>query len=273
MRFCVSGRQPYSVLKRADEIRVAYADRDRILDFVEKIPNKTIILDVPGDEADWNTWAMYNDKFDEFYIAIHKLSRAGEFNYHNIKWYWPYPITSFYELDMIVSLHPSYLMIGQPLTFDLQKVISKVYDDGCDENEEYIPLRMTVNIAHPEYLPDNGISGICGQWVRPEDADAYGEYVRCFEFANVDLKREEVLLHTYKENKNWPGNLNLLIQRLNYNVDNRAISEDLCNKRMNCGQKCWSGSACRLCVTELMFAEALRHEKVRRSQKSEIDNK
>jgi hypothetical protein len=39
-------------LKKADEIKVAYIDRDRILDFVEKIPNSTIILDVPGDESD-----------------------------------------------------------------------------------------------------------------------------------------------------------------------------------------------------------------------------
>ena len=40
MRYCVSGRQPYSVMKRADEIKVAYADRDRIMDFVEKILDK-----------------------------------------------------------------------------------------------------------------------------------------------------------------------------------------------------------------------------------------
>lgn len=273
MRYCVSGRQPYSIMKKADEIKVNYNDRDRIMDFVEKLPDKTIILDVPGDESDWNTWQMYGEKFDEFYIALHNLSRAGEFNQHNVKWYWPYPITSFYELGMIVNLHPSYLMIGPPLSFDLEKTVKKSYDDCRIETDaDPIPLRMIVNMAHPEYLPDNGTHGMCGQWVRPEDADAYAQYVRCFEFDNVDLKQEEVLLHVYKENREWPGNLNLLIQRLNFNVDNRAIPEDLCPARMNCGQKCWSGSGCQLCVRALYFAENIRKEKLRRRQEENIDN-
>ena len=272
MRYCVSGRQPYSILKKADEIKVAYADRDRILDFVEKIPNKTIILDVPGDEADWNTWAMYNDKFDEFYIALHKLSRWQEFADRGIKWYWPYPITSFYELDHIVFMKPAYVMLGPPLSFDLDKVFNQLY---MKDSVEQIPVRMVVNMARPSYLPRvwSGETGICGQWVRPEDAAIYSTRDQCFEFDNVDLKQEEVLLHVYKENQTWPGNLNLLIQELNYNVDNRGIPEELGERRMNCGQRCFSTSGCKLCHTALQFAEALRHEKVRRSQKSEIDNK
>ena len=44
MRFCVSGRQPYSVIKRADEVKFNYNDKDKILDLVEKYPDKTVIL-------------------------------------------------------------------------------------------------------------------------------------------------------------------------------------------------------------------------------------
>ena len=53
MRFCVNGRQPYSVIKRADEVKFNYNDKDKILDLVEKYPDKTVILDVPGHEGDW----------------------------------------------------------------------------------------------------------------------------------------------------------------------------------------------------------------------------
>ena len=272
MRYCVSGRQPYSVMKKADEIKVAYIDRDRIMDFIEKIPNKTIILDVPGDEAEWNTWTMYSEKFYEFYIALHKLERAKDFNRHNIKWYWPYPITSFYELNMIIKLHPSYLMIGPPLSFDLERVLNCSYDDNSIENSSPIPLRMVVNVAHPKYLPDNDEHGICGQWVRPEDSQLYSSRVQCFEFDEVDLQQEATLLHIYKENKEWPGNLNLIIQRLNFNVDNRAIPEELGERRMSCGQRCWSGSRCHLCVSAFKFAEQLRKEHYRRKQKDNIDN-
>jgi hypothetical protein len=35
MHYCVNGRQPYSVLKKADEVYVQHRDKDRIIDFVE----------------------------------------------------------------------------------------------------------------------------------------------------------------------------------------------------------------------------------------------
>ena len=272
MRYCVSGRQPYSVLKRADEIKVNYNDKDRIIDFVEKLSDKVIILDVPGDEVDWNNWYMYADKFAEFHIALHNLNRAQEFNDSGVKWYWPYPITSYYELGMIASLGPSYLMIGPPLSFDLDRVAALAYMDG---DATQIPLRMVCNNARPAYLPMPDPlkdSAICGQWVRPEDADAYGARVQCFEFESTDLKQEEALLHIYKENKMWPGNLNLLIHNLYFDVDNRAIPKDLADARMSCGQRCWSSSGCHLCVSALRFADALRKEKIRRNSESNIDN-
>lgn len=270
MRYCVSGRQPYSVMKRADEIKVNYNDKDRIMDFVEKIPDKTIILDVPGDESDWATWAMYDEKFDEFYIALHNLHRHKEFADHGIKWYWPYPITSYYELNMITKLNPGYLMIGPPLSFDIARVATQAY---APSSAIAIPLRMVCNNARPAYLPELGTltENMCGQFVRPEDVPLY-EQVRCFEFDNSDLKQEEVMLHVYKENQTWPGNLNLLIKNLNFNVDNRAIPDEFGKSRVACGQRCYSTSSCHLCHTALMFAEQVRKERDRLARETAIDN-
>ena len=270
MRYCVSGRQPYSVIKKADEIKFQYNDRDRILDLVERFPDKTIILDVPGAEENWELWRMYHEKFFEFHVALHDLNRVEEFNKENVNWYWPYPITSYYELDMIVNLHPSYIMIGPPLSFDLDQVNLHIYDP-CDDTKQ-IPLRLVANVAHPNYLPTNGMHGICGQWVRPEDTQLYSTRIQCLEFENVDLKQEETMLHIYKENRAWPGNLNLLIQKLNFNVDNRAIPEELGEKRMTCGQRCWRTGSCQLCVRAFAFAEEIRKEKERRNQTSIVDN-
>lgn len=270
MRYCVGGRQPFSVIKKADEIKFKYNDKDRIFDLIEKFPEKTIILDVPGDESEWKIWQMYDEKFAEFYIALHDLSRVNEFNNAGIKWYWPYPITTYYELDMIINLHPSYIMIGPPLSFDLNQVTTHLYDS--DNNIKQIPLRMVVNMAHPPYLPSNNTNGICGQWVRPEDTNLYSTKVQCFEFDGVDEKQEETLLHIYKENKEWPGNLNLLIQKLEFNVDNRAIPKEFGERRMNCGQRCWRTGTCKLCVRALQFTDQLRKQKIRRSHMDDIDN-
>ena len=268
MRYSVSGRQPYSVIKKADEIRFIYADRDKIFDLIENYSDKTIILDVPNQEEDWSNWQMYNEKFSEFYIALHDLSRADAFNVMGIKWFWPFPITTFYELSMVIDLHPSYIMLGPPLSFDLEKV-QKEIKKTCGEP---IPVRMTANVAHPKYLPNEKINGLCGQWVRPEDVALYEPYIQCFDFEGCQsLKEEEVLLTTYQAGV-WPGNLNLLIKRLNFNVDNRAIPEEVGLARINCGQKCWSGSGCELCISTFMFAEAIRKERDRRRQQSAVEN-
>jgi hypothetical protein len=270
MRYCVNGRQQYSVLKRADEIKVAFNDKDKILDFVEKIPEAIVILDVPGNEEDWELWSMYSEVFTEFHIALHNLYRVNEFNEAGIKWYWPYPITSYYELCHIVKLNPSYLMIGPPLSFDLPKVQTMINT----LSESPIPVRMVANVAHPAYLPgDNDEKfGLRGQWVRPEDVVHYEPYVQCLEFDEVKLSEEEVMLKVYKEDQNWPGNLYFLIRKLNYHVDNRAIPDELGPARVKCGQKCFSGSPCRLCVSTFRFADAIRKESYRRRQEAKIDN-
>ena len=263
MHYCVNGRQPYSVLKKADEVYVQHRDKDRIIDFVEQIPDKVIILDLPGEEKkEWKTWEMYSEKFADFIVAVHNLFEVEEFAAAGIKWYWPYPITSYYELRKILQLNPSYIKLGPPLSFDLENVKRQTKD---------IPLRMVVNVASPAYLPVNG-DGIQGQFVRPEDAVLYEKYVKCFEFEEVNNQQEETLLHVYKENQNWPGNLNLLIQKLNFNVDNRAIPEEWGPARIKCGQRCQSDNPCHLCLSLMRFAEALRKEKFRRRKEADIDN-
>lgn len=266
MQYCVSGRQPYSVMKKADQIKVRWEDRDRIIDFVEKLPDKVIILEVKAvpEAKDFETWKMYTEKFKEFYIASHDLRLFELLNLEEIKWYWPYSITSYYELQEVLSLKPTYIKLGPPLCFDLPNV-QKICGD--------IKLRMVCNCARPDYLPDSlKLPQFFGQWVRPEDVPAYEPYVDAFEFKTDDLKKEEALLRIYSEDKNWPGNLNLLLDNLNYHVDNRGIPEDFGENRTKCRQKCQSGGACRLCQRECEFSNALRKEKFRRRQEAEVDN-
>ena len=230
MYFCVGGRQPYSVIERADEVKVAYEDREILLDFVEKIPNKKVILEVPGEDFEWNLWHMYDEKFENFCVALYMLNKYDDFNKEGIKWYWPYPITSYYELQEVLTLKPAYVNLGPPLCFDLPNV-QKICGD--------VKLRMVCNCARPDYLPDVlKLPQFFGQWVRPEDVPAYEPYVDTFEFKTDDLKKEETLLRIYSEDKNWPGNLNLLLDNLNYHVDNRGIPEDFGENRTKCRQRC-----------------------------------
>ena len=96
-----------------------------------------------------------------------------------------------------------------------------------------IPIRLCANLAYDAYIPRE--NGICGSWIRPEDIEVYSKWVDTIEFITDDLGKEATLLHVYKENKFWPGNLNLLITNLNYNIDNRGIPEEFGEIRTNCG--------------------------------------
>lgn len=237
MKYCVSSRQPYSVMREADEVFVQYQDRGQILDFVEKMPDKTIILDYPTepDPNEWNTWSMYQEKLGDFYVALHNLFVAEMFNDHGIKWYWPYPITSFYELNSIVAAGAAYVLLGPPLTHSVDKV----------RRLTQASIRAVANSAKPKYL--RNADPIVGSWIRPEDVKEYEPYVDCLEFESNSLKEEAALLHIYKDNQEWPGNLNLIIHDLGKNVDNRGIVEPFGATRATCGQRCQSGSVCRYC--------------------------
>lgn len=245
MKYCLSGRQSMSVLKRADEIRVRYEDKDRILDYIESLPTKTIILDIPREieEINWNLLKMYAEKIS-FMVCLYDLKWVNECRDCGIPFFWGYPITSYYELEGILALNPCYIFLGAPLCFDLPTVKARA---AC-------PIRLCPNLAYDAYIPRK--NGICGSWIRPEDVDLYAEYVDTLEFEVNELQREQVLFHVYKDNKEWPGNLNLLITNLNCNVDNRMIPKDLGTRRISCKQHCMHGT-CHFCETAMLFAVAV----------------
>lgn len=248
LRYCVSARQPKSVLKQADEIYVQYKDRDIIMDFVEEYPDKTIILDFPvgSENFELANWGMYSEKFENFYIALHNLTYAEAFNKSNIKWYWPYPITSYYELDGIIAAGASSVVVGMPLTHDMHDLRSTVP----------VPIRATANLARPDYLA--AANPIIGFWIRPEDVDMYEGFIDCLDFHSTSLTEEAALLKIYKEKKEWMGNLNFIIHNLNYNVDNRAIEKHFAEHRFDCGQRCLKGSTCHYCERALQFSTLIK---------------
>lgn len=133
-------------------------------------------------------------------------------------------VTSFYELQALKELEVSYVLIGAPLIFNLDAV-----------KNTNIPIRAIPHIAYEPYLPHK--NGICGGWIRPEDVSAYEKYITVFEFrASKNLEKEATLYHIYGERGTWDGNLNLLIDNLNFNFDNRALydEENFAIRRMNC---------------------------------------
>jgi hypothetical protein len=246
MKYCVKSRQPINILRKVDEIRVEYRDREQILDFFEKLENKTYLINVPGDvEIDKQFIAMLAEKGNIILELNHITVPVVSWCFDNgIKWCWAYPITSFFELNSILWFKPSYLKLGAPLCFSLDKV--------CKYN---IPIRLIANQANLDYIPRVG--GICGPWIRPEGVAAYEQYVDVLEFESSGLEQEATYFRIYAEDKQWKGNLNFLIPGLNIDVIGQGLPQEIDEIRTVCGQRCMEGHHCSFCTTGIKFSNAL----------------
>lgn len=174
-------------------------------------------------------------------VALPTLANIDECKKRNLKFYYNYPITTFYDLCALKELGAEYALIDSPLVQDIIKAA-----------EVGIKLRVVPNVAYYAFIPRD--EGVCGSWIRPEDLSLYESYIDVVEFEDCDIKKEQALFRIYAEQKSWPGNLEMIITNLNYPGINRIIPPELTKKRMACGQRCQSGGHCKLCYRYLDLA-------------------
>ena len=255
MKYSLHARQPLAVLRKGDEIMVEYKDVDKIYDFIYEFENEpkdyVVRINLLDGPIDWPKLEGLDRAsnfrltcaIDDMVDLVPELKEEGL-----TKWYWSYPITTYYELEAIMAFEPTQLLLGAPLYFDLPEV-----------KKRGVPIRLVANRCYEGLLPHE--TGVCGTYVRPEDVDIYDEYIDTLEFyisgpMDAALKKEHVLIDTYHQ-KNWPGNLNLLLTDLGENVDNRAIPEQFGEARIQCRQGCMRNSRCKLCKTLIKFAQTV----------------
>lgn len=243
MKYCLNSRQEAAYLQKADEIKVEYRDRDIIPDLIEKYPDKDIILMCYHNEIlDWKKIEQWNIlSRQHFIMCLSSVADIKDCETRNIPFYLGYPVKTYWELRALKELGVRYVRLGEPLFFEMDMVRSIG-----------VPVRLVPNVAFIDGLPRK--DGVCGTWVRPEDLNLYEDYVETVEFEDADVKREQALYRIYAEQKNWPGDLNLIITNLNYEGLNRIIVPDLTEKRLNCGQRCQKASNCKLCYRALTLA-------------------
>ena len=86
------------------------------------------------------------------------------------------------------ELGACYIKLDAPLFFNLPKV-----------KKIGIPIRAVPNVAYDDNI--DRIDGVCGTWIRPEDIDAYGQYIDTVEFGDCDQKKEQAMYRIYAEDK------------------------------------------------------------------------
>lgn len=254
MKYCLSARQPEMLLKKADEIKFELRDIESLANYIQDYPDKDIIIEIPvlkPENFTWESLAIESHKANgRLHCALSDLKDVGSCRSRKINFYYKHPATSFFELNGLKDLGVSQVVVGIPLIFDLPSVKMICGD---------IPLRAVPNLAYQPYIKHS--DGVCGGWIRPEDTEAYGKYISTFEFYSpTGLKKEASMFHVYAENKSWPGNLRLLIDYLDYDVDNRLFLDDenLALRRMSCKQKCMNGGACHYCYNQFHSSDLIK---------------
>ena len=260
MKFCLHSRLDAEYLQKADEIKVDTRDYKSVPDLFEKYPDKDIILELfHKEDINWNELRKFGILSRGHLILCldnpEDFPKAREIG---VKYYLGYPVQTMYELNALAANGVCYINIGGPLFFHMNDML-----------EFETPLRVTPNVAFMDGIIRE--DGVCGQWIRPEDLDMYSPMIDTVEFNFVKPEKEQALYRIYAEQKEWPGELGMIIENLNYLGTNRMISKDVTIARMNCRQKCQNvNGTCRICYRALDLANPDRITEYVNSEKTVI---
>lgn len=241
MKYSLSSRQDSSYLKKADEIKVQWRDRRSIPDLAEKYPTATINLtryyqDSQDNEIDWNEINNYRVlSKNQFVIGLtipEEITVAKEKEYD---FYYLSAVRTFEELRDLVNLGVCRVRLGAPLFFQMDKV--KKFN---------ISVYAVANHAHGDSIFQKE-DGVTGTWIRPEDVETYEPYVDVIEFHSENKTQEQALFRIYAEQHAWSGELDMVVQDLNYKCTNRMVPPSLAESRLNCAQRCQDSGRCQLC--------------------------
>ena len=250
MKYCLSARQPKEYIEKTDEVIFQWEDRDHIIDLMEINPNLSFVLYIPdsGDMTDDN-WS----EVKQYYIMTKKKLKVALFdigNYQRIKnfdipFFYAIPVQDGYTLNSLINIGVCAARITGELAHNLDYL----------ENLP-IEIRVFANNAG-NFL---GYDPIIGGWFRPEDINDL-EAIDVCEFISKTQKEEQALFRIYAENKEWPGELYLLVKDIkDEEITNRMIPPEFQIRRSNCKMRCMSGSHCHYCraVTDLAKPSVLR---------------
>lgn len=258
MKYCLSSRQTPEYLKQCDEIRVLSRDINQIYDLLDLYPEKNIVYNLENlDDLKATLEELAKLSQGRITLALYNLKDIDFCKQYNFPYFSIHPCKSLSQISALKALGVNQVLIDEPLTHMLHKV--KLLN---------IPIRAIPVYSYLDGFPRD--DGVCGNWFRPEDVEAYSLYIDTIEFGYQPEKREQALFRIYAKEHEWPGELGRLVSDLNYVGINRMLNPEYTMKRMNCGMIC-AESKCSICYNLLDLAtEEKMRELIPQSAKTSI---
>jgi len=177
-------------------------------------------------------------------IELTILTETSKYNKNGLKWFWKYPIQTYYDLEGLIELGASQVLVDAPLFFDLEKV------NSCG-----IKVRVIPNQCYQSYIPR--ANGITGCWILPQHMYLYEKLIYMIEFTYINNIQLNRLIEVYKNDKKWIEDCAVLFKYFDTHIMGGAIPEDIAQARLNCKQKCATNGRCRLCERSIELAQTI----------------
>ncbi len=243
MRYCLRSRLGARYLAKADEIRVDFRDIESIPDVYHRYKKPIIFFPaLEGEEYDWKKLVQFDVLCEHnLIVSCPSIVEAIFAKDNGLKFMLATEATSAWDLRAMEDFGCEYAYVGAPLFFNLPSLTDRT-----------IGIRAIPTVAYNHRLPHT--SGVCGQWIRPEDVEAYEDYIDVLEFEFCEVTREQTLFKVYAEDQQWATRLDILVEDLGSPALNRLINPDLIDKRLYCRQRCQLDHSCHACETAMKLA-------------------
>ena len=261
IKSCINWRKSFKYKQYVDEFNIEFKNKkQQLLNFLDTYAisqrvNLQINQNITNTELDlifalkekYNIaiCLMFPYNHDIYSLLINKIK------INDIPFYFSYPITTIEELIGYINLGVSDVFVSGNLGFNL-KAVHKL----TKTQTQNIQVRCYPNICQNKiWFPIEG--GLKDFFIRPEDIDLYSKYIDVIEFWNSEDK-QNILYKIYFQTREWDGNLQEIIQRLQIPLNSYYIlGDEFANRRMNCEQKCLQGKSCYLCNRLVQLAKAI----------------
>lgn len=253
MKSCIEWRKSFRYLPEIDQFNIDFRNKQvKLVNFLEQYAKtQRVNIRLPKDytqddiqllEAIWDR--------DKPNIALLLPDRyyANELKEKNIPFYFTTLVTTWDELEGVLSFEPSDVFISGQLGFDLER-INKILPENTK-------IRCYANIVQSSSSSRYG-NGFKSFFIRPEDVDIYSEYIDVIQFFD-SVEQQNVLYEIYFKDKEWNGDLREIIKGLSLRVNNYyLLGSQFGNRRIHCQKRCQKGERCMLCQRLVDLADTV----------------